>query len=136
MAAMLRMLGVPARVAVGFTSGTKDEDGKWVVTDHDAHAWVEVGRRRNWLTFDPTPGAPVSAAYGRLPGRRRALGTGSSTSPPGLGRRSGAAARPADPRPSPWPIWLSRRCGGAVAASRCEMASPRGPTIRAGGVGG
>ena len=41
MTLMLRMLGIPARVAVGFTSGTL-EDGKWVVTDHDAHAWVEV----------------------------------------------------------------------------------------------
>ena len=57
MAAMLRMLGVPARVAVGFTSGTKDEDGKWVVTDHEAHAWVEVWfSGLGWIPFDPTPG--------------------------------------------------------------------------------
>ena len=39
MALMLRMLGIPARVAVGFTSGRLD-DGKWIVTDHEAH----VGR--------------------------------------------------------------------------------------------
>ena len=57
MAAMLRMLGVPARVAVGFTSGTQDEDGKWVVTDHEAHAWVEVWfAGLGWIPFDPTPG--------------------------------------------------------------------------------
>jgi hypothetical protein len=56
MAAMLRMLGVPARVAVGFTSGTP-EDGTWVVTDHDAHAWVEVWFAGiGWVPFDPTPG--------------------------------------------------------------------------------
>ena len=56
MAAMLRMLGVPARVAVGFTSGTLD-DGTWVVTDHDAHAWVEVWFAGiGWVPFDPTPG--------------------------------------------------------------------------------
>ena len=41
MALMLRMLGIPARVAVGFTSGRLD-DGKWIVTDYEAHAWVEV----------------------------------------------------------------------------------------------
>ena len=43
MALMLRYLGVPARVAVGFSSGTYDaKSGVWTVTDHDAHAWVEV----------------------------------------------------------------------------------------------
>ena len=56
MAAMLRMLGIPARVAVGFTSGSPD-DGEWVVTDHDAHAWVEVWFAGiGWVAFDPHPG--------------------------------------------------------------------------------
>jgi transglutaminase-like putative cysteine protease len=56
MAAMLRMLGIPSRVAVGFTSGQL-EDETWVVTDHDAHAWVEVWfPGLGWIPFDPTPG--------------------------------------------------------------------------------
>jgi transglutaminase-like putative cysteine protease len=56
MALMLRMLGIPSRVAVGFTSGQL-EDGRWVVTDHDAHAWVEVWfAGHGWVPFDPTPG--------------------------------------------------------------------------------
>lgn len=56
MAAMLRTLGIPARVAVGFTSGIND-GGTWVVTDHDAHAWVEVWfAGLGWIPFDPTPG--------------------------------------------------------------------------------
>jgi transglutaminase-like putative cysteine protease len=56
MAVMLRMLGIPARVAVGFTSG-RLEDGKWVVTDHEAHAWVEAWfAGQGWVPFDPTPG--------------------------------------------------------------------------------
>ncbi len=56
MTVMLRLLGIPARVAVGFTSGTR-KDGKWVVTDHDAHAWVEVWfAGQGWVPFDPTPG--------------------------------------------------------------------------------
>jgi protein-glutamine gamma-glutamyltransferase len=57
MAAMLRMLGVPARVAVGFASGQKRADNTWIVTDHEAHAWVEVWfPRHGWIPFDPTPG--------------------------------------------------------------------------------
>jgi transglutaminase-like putative cysteine protease len=56
MAVMLRLLGIPARVAVGFTSGTR-EDGKWLVGDRDAHAWVEVWfPGEGWVAFDPTPG--------------------------------------------------------------------------------
>ena len=69
MALMLRYLGIPARVAVGFTSGTYDKGARtWTVTDHDAHAWVEAWfRGYGWLPFDPTPGrgtlgAPYSAA--------------------------------------------------------------------------
>jgi protein-glutamine gamma-glutamyltransferase len=64
MALMLRMLGVPARVAAGFTSGTY-EDGGWTVTDHNAHAWVEVWfPGYGWLAFDPTPGrGNLAASY-------------------------------------------------------------------------
>jgi hypothetical protein len=56
MALMLRFLGVPARVAVGFTSGSR-RDGVWTVTDYQAHAWVEAWFDGwGWLPFDPTPG--------------------------------------------------------------------------------
>ena len=62
MALMLRMLGIPARVAAGFTSGNY-EDGGWTVTDHNAHAWVEVWFPGfGWLPFDPTPGRGSLAA--------------------------------------------------------------------------
>lgn len=64
MALMLRYLGIPARVAVGFTSGTW-KNGVWTVTDHDAHAWVEAWfAGHGWLAFDPTPGrGTLSATY-------------------------------------------------------------------------
>ena len=63
MALMLRYLGIPARVAVGFTSGTW-KDGTWTVTDHDAHAWVEAWfAGYGWLTFDPTPGRGTLSAH-------------------------------------------------------------------------
>lgn len=66
MAVMLRLLGIPARVAVGFTSGDYDDRRKeWTVTDRNAHAWVEVYfPGKGWLSFDPTPGrGELSAAY-------------------------------------------------------------------------
>ena len=55
MAVMLRAVGVPARVAVGFTGGTPDGDHRSISTS-DAHAWVEAWfPGRGWLIFDPTP---------------------------------------------------------------------------------
>ncbi len=74
MAAMLRMLGIPARVAVGFTSGTQ-EDGTWVVTDHDAHAWVEVWFAGiGWIPFDPTPGrGTLGGSYSFASGSKDAV---------------------------------------------------------------
>jgi transglutaminase-like putative cysteine protease len=80
MAVMLRMLGIPARVAVGFTAGTW-KDGVWTVTDYQAHAWVEAWfAGYGWLTFDPTPGrGTLSAVYTLASDSAdavRALGTG------------------------------------------------------------
>jgi transglutaminase-like putative cysteine protease len=66
MALMLRYLGIPARVAAGFTSGRYDsEHATWTVTDHDAHMWVEAWfDGYGWLPFDPTPGrGSLSATY-------------------------------------------------------------------------
>ena len=55
MAVMLRTLGVPARVAVGFTGG-RDVAGARSVGTADAHAWVEAWfPGAGWTTFDPTP---------------------------------------------------------------------------------
>jgi transglutaminase-like putative cysteine protease len=57
MALLLRMGGVPARVAAGFTSGALDaKRHTWTVSDTDAHAWVEVWfPSYGWVRFDPTP---------------------------------------------------------------------------------
>ncbi len=87
MAVMLRMLGIPARVAVGFTSGSY-KDGKWLVTDHDAHAWVEVWfAGHGWVPFDPTPGRGTF-------GGRYSLASDSEAAVEALGRGdlSGASA--------------------------------------------
>jgi hypothetical protein len=63
-ALMLRMLGIPVRVASGFAPGTLDNKTKeYVVTDLDAHSWIEVWFEGiGWVPFDPTPAqAPASS---------------------------------------------------------------------------
>lgn len=56
MALMARIVGIPARVDVGFTPGTKQPDGSWLVTTRDAHAWPELFfDGAGWLRFEPTP---------------------------------------------------------------------------------
>jgi hypothetical protein len=57
MALLLRMGGVPTRVATGFTAGQLDnETHTWQVADTDAHAWDEVWfPTYGWVKFDPTP---------------------------------------------------------------------------------
>jgi transglutaminase-like putative cysteine protease len=64
MALMLRMNGIPARVAGGFSPGNFDHQAKeYKVRDLDAHSWVEVWFTGiGWVPFDPTPSlAPASS---------------------------------------------------------------------------
>ncbi len=75
MALLLRMGGVPARVAAGFTPGDFDRGGgDLVVTDSDAHSWVEAWFPSiGWVAFDPTPPlAPARGGAGVDPGTARA----------------------------------------------------------------
>ena len=70
MAAMARTLGIPSRVAIGFTPGTATGPNTYQVTDRDYHAWPELYfQGAGWVRFEPTPGrgsvpdysAPVTA---------------------------------------------------------------------------
>lgn len=55
MALMLRSLGIPARVVMGFYPETYS-DGPIAITGKDTHVWVEVPfRGAGWVPFDPTP---------------------------------------------------------------------------------
>ncbi|MBU2603137.1 MAG: DUF3488 and transglutaminase-like domain-containing protein [Actinobacteria bacterium] len=71
MALLLRLNGVPARVAVGFVTG--EEVGTWTyqVSTNEAHAWVEAYFTDiGWLPFDPTPGRalPLAGPSSTTPG--------------------------------------------------------------------
>jgi hypothetical protein len=55
-AAMARSIGLPTRVAMGFTAGRQDANGVFHVTNKDAHAWPEVWLEGiGWMPFEPTP---------------------------------------------------------------------------------
>ncbi len=66
MSLLLRMGGVPARVATGFSTGTYDSaTKKYLVADIDAHAWVEAWfPHYGWVTFDPTPASAPARGGG------------------------------------------------------------------------
>jgi transglutaminase-like putative cysteine protease len=64
MCMLLREVGIPSRVAVGYSVSEYDpKRGVWIVRQRDAHMWVEAYiKGQGWLTFDPTP-AGGSALY-------------------------------------------------------------------------
>ncbi len=57
---MLRMVGVPARMAVGFAQGDKMGNGSvYTVRYKDSHAWPEVYfNDYGWIEFEPTVSQP------------------------------------------------------------------------------
>jgi len=56
MAYVLRQMGVPARVIVGYQGGEWNRQGDFlVVHQYDAHAWVEAWiQGKGWVRYDPT----------------------------------------------------------------------------------
>ncbi|MFQ6101480.1 MAG: transglutaminase domain-containing protein [Anaerolineae bacterium] len=60
MVVLARAAGLPARLVVGYASGTYDvANARYVVTEADAHAWVEVYfPGYEWVEFEPTGGLP------------------------------------------------------------------------------
>ncbi len=124
MALLLRMGGVPARVATGFTTGTLDSTKhQYVVTDQDAHAWVEAWfAGYGWVRFDPTPAiAPARGglqAAGAAGGRDTASGRHTPVrrpdTPASVAAGTGAA------RPSAG-IEASRSTSRSRRSARCSL---------------
>ena len=92
LALMLRSVGIPSRVVIGFNGGEWNPWGKfYLVRELHAHAWVEAylppdklpahlrdrdpekWRFGGWVTLDPTPGAEGSSARLGTPAGRPSL---------------------------------------------------------------
>ncbi len=127
MALMLRMGGVPARVASGFSPGSYNSNRKdYVVRDTDAHSWVEAYfPPYGWVTFDPTPAAsPASSQLddaGPSP-------NGGPTAAAQLQRAPGPVGRP--PVRARRPRLRPRAHAAAAAAGSCPSAPRSSPSRR------
>jgi transglutaminase-like putative cysteine protease len=88
MTVLTRLLGIPARMAGGFTGGTHLSGSTYVVKTDDAHAWAEVYfSGYGWIKFEATPsGGDGTARASTYQGKTS--GSTGSTSPaqgsPGL----------------------------------------------------
>jgi len=69
---LLRAVGVPTRLVVGYRGGIwLEEEESYFVTQDRAHAWTEVHvDGRGWVRFDPTPAddTAVTVPTARVPG--------------------------------------------------------------------
>jgi len=145
-AAMARSLGLPARVAVGFTPGVADpaDPSLYRVRGEHAHAWPEVFLGEyGWVAFEPTPGrgAPFAEQYTGVPEQQAQTGGGGNSattvpatptttpaSPEGSIPEQSPPTFPDDPdtalgtggdaeaEPSPWPARIAIGVAVVVAA--------------------
>jgi transglutaminase-like putative cysteine protease len=102
-AVMARTLGLPARVAVGYTPGDLRSDGLFHVFGRHAHAWPEVWFDGiGWVAFEPTPGrgSPDGVSYSGVgPAQDDSRGSnGNSGNAPSPS--TSIAERPGDPAAS------------------------------------
>ncbi len=72
MVVLLRIAGVPSRIATGFVLSVNNFDDRtqnYVVRGHDAYAWVEVYfPEYGWVDFDPTPSTSADEALAAIAG--------------------------------------------------------------------
>lgn len=69
-AVLARLVGIPSRIAVGYTGGTPvhGQGATWQVTTADAHAWPELYfTGEGWLRFEPTPTGARGQATAEVP---------------------------------------------------------------------
>lgn len=100
MAVMARVLGIPARVAVGFLEPTDLGNGRWQYSSHDLHAWPELYfAGAGWVRFEPTPAgrAETVPAYSDV---RVGVG-GEDPSAPTTESQSAGGASSNAPAPAP-----------------------------------
>ncbi|WGX99949.1 DUF3488 and transglutaminase-like domain-containing protein [Nocardioides sp. QY071] len=126
MAVMARVLGIPARVAVGFLQPDQTGTHTWVYSSHDLHAWPELYfAGSGWVRFEPTPSGRVQEvpAYTRVPvdggsDDPRGGPTNATSAGPGA---SGTAAPSAGPNRRPE---IDRDPGTATGADQGGLPLP------------
>lgn len=69
MVVLARAAGLPARLAVGYASGSYDPvSANYIVTEADAHSWVEIYfPQYGWVEFEPTAAQPVTDRSDQAP---------------------------------------------------------------------
>lgn len=103
-AVMARAVGLPARVAVGFTPGEVDAEGRYHVRGLNAHAWPEVYiQGYGWVYFEATPdrGMP-GAGWTQVP-PQQALVTNPAQSAPITTTTVATPESPDNPTPATTP---------------------------------
>jgi hypothetical protein len=121
MTLLLRMDGIPARVAAGFLTGSPDRStGLYDVTAQDAHEWVEVFFTGiGWVPFNPTPAGSVAGGSGSsLPALEGAATTLRHRALPSHargGRRAKATPLRSSGGPDAGPLLAFALAGGALA---------------------
>ncbi|WP_433441937.1 transglutaminaseTgpA domain-containing protein [Nonomuraea sp. CA-141351] len=114
MAVLARLVGIPSRVAIGYTGGTKVGD-RWQVGTNDSHSWPELYFEGvGWLPFEPTPAGSLGQGSARVPEytQPRPRATGEATTPT-PGATTSSADEPIDPQTRRNPRELDRE--GLVA---------------------
>ena len=128
MAVLARLLGIPSRVAYGYTSGTPVSEDTWLVTTHDAHAWPELYfQGYGWLRFEPTPtganGQGTAYAPGYSLGPVNPWTTGQAQTAPSAGPASAATGTPGVP-PNLRDLLAEHAGAGAAGRRQAGTVSP------------
>lgn len=118
MAVMLRLAGIPSRVAVGFTAGRQQPDASWLITTGEAHAWPEAWIAGvGWTRFEPTPAA-----------------AGNGVAVPGYTNDAGEQVTPGA-TPAPGTTSPTPSAAPSTPSDRPDRAFDDLPTLAAGGSG-
>ncbi|WP_431678138.1 transglutaminaseTgpA domain-containing protein [Kitasatospora sp. KL5] len=110
MAAMARSLGIPARVAIGFTPGSSNDGKVYVVRSTNYHAWPELYfAGTGWVRFEPTPSAGQGAVVPSYTREQAEPSPGATTAQPGDVPSDAASAAPG----------ATNSCGGGHRIEDC-----------------
>lgn len=124
MALMARSLGIPARVNIGFTAGSVNAEGSWIVRGRNAHAWPELWfDGLGWVWFEPTPrsddaGGVAAPPYSDVPDReQQPQNPIDAAEPPPVVDIDPGAGTSTDSGASPLPWLIIVAALGALAAA-------------------